>query len=141
GDGEEARKRYQRVVGTRQRGEMLLVAVADPKAAAASYAREGERFTAAFKNRNRGPIPAPPPGKLPEPVVPTDDLAALLFLGTLSHGDQTDVPGEKESAIIHVLLDALTGEMKKPFGKLYAAWTEPRPQMWQAGLFRALNDN
>jgi hypothetical protein len=47
----------------------------------------------------------------------------------------------KVMSLAIVLSASLRGEMKVPFGKLYAAWIESRPGMWGEGLLRALLEN
>lgn len=141
GDGDDAWKLYIRAVGTRKRGEMLLAAVDDPKAAAASYDRECEEIATAIKYSHiGGAVPPPKPPGLDVRDVTADDLAALLFLGTLPRGDQKQP--DKESVAAHggALTEALRGEAKSAYAKLYAAWAEPRPEYYASSLGIGLNE-
>ena len=127
GDDDQAWKLYLRMVTNRSRGEMLLNAVRDPKAAAASYATEADRA-------QRG---AMAPRTDETPIVTGDDIAALLFLGLMSRGEQKE-EDEMPGVVSYFLMGLVSGEDKMAFGKLYTAWTEPRPAAWRAGLFRAM---
>ena len=136
GDDEDAWKLYLRVVGTRQRAAMLLAAVEDSKKAAASYAKECKRIAASLQ-------PPPDPDSVKNTKY-TDDLAALLFLGTLVPGTPDAGKVENGAVISIVLIDTLRTEGregKRAFGRLFASWTELRPYVWQAGLFRAMAEN
>ena len=141
GDDDEAWKLYLRMVGTLRRGEMLLASVRDSKSAAASYTKEREEMTALLKPPD-GPVPAPKEGKVPDQDKGTDNLASLLFLGILVNGTDAEKPSESKNAIISGLVhtNALRGKSRTAFGRLYAAWTLPRREMWRDGLFRAMVD-
>jgi hypothetical protein len=127
-DDEEAWRLYLRMVGTPQRREMLLAALGDPKAAAASYAKECERMAQVLR----------PVRGVKVRDAQFDDLAVMLFLGILVPGEADRNRDELKAVDNHILIDALGGKSKKVFGRLYAAWIEPRPDMWQVGMFRAL---
>jgi RNA polymerase sigma factor (sigma-70 family) len=140
GDTEEAKKLYQRVTGTARRGEMLLAAVADPKAAAASYEKECDEIATAVKTSRIGgpPLPKPPGPEVRDATA--DDIAALLFLGTLPRGGQKQL--DKETVAVHSgrLRDGLRGETKAAFARLYAAWAEPRPEYYASSLSIGLEE-
>jgi RNA polymerase sigma factor (sigma-70 family) len=141
GDDADAWKLYLRATGTRARAEMLLAAVNDPKAAAASYAKECEEIaTVVNHGRASGVAPPPKPPGFPDRDVTPDDLAALLFLGTLPRGGQGQTDEESSAVTSHVLHAALAAETKKPFARLYAAWAEPRPEYYSTVLNIGLSD-
>ena len=139
GDDADAWKLYLRTIGTRKRAEMLLNAVNDPRKAAASYAKECEAIGKVLSPGGVSGVAAPPgPPGLPNRDVPPEDITALLLLGLLPRGDQVEVPHESSAVVSSVLHAALVAETKKPFGKLFAAWTEPRPGMWYGAFNVAL---
>jgi hypothetical protein len=141
GDDADAWKLYLRATGTRARAEMLLNAVNDPKAAAASYAKECKEIATVVNHGRASGVALPPkPPGFPDRDVTPDDLAALLFLGTLPRGGQTDVAEEPGAVTSHVLHAALAAETKKSFARLYAAWAESRPDYYSTALNIGLGD-
>lgn len=141
GGDDEARDLYRQMTGARQRGEQLLVAVDDPKAATVIYAKECERLVTAVRDSKKRRSAPLKPGAAPVIDLPTVDLAMILFLGTLAPAVTDGVKGEEDVLEGLLMSAALVGETKRAFGKLYASWTEPRPTRWEAGLFRALVDD
>lgn len=127
GDDEDAWKLYLRMVGIRKRGEMLLAAMDDPKKVVAIYAKECDEIAKALAG------PQPNPG-LPAGGMTADDLAALLFLGTLLGEDRKQPDPESPAVHGRLLQDGLTGATKAAYARLYAAWAEPRPEYYASSL-------
>ncbi len=141
GDDADAWKLYLRTIGTRKRAEMLLAAIEDPKKAAASFAKECEEIgTIMDHGRAAGVAPRPKPPGFPDRDVTADDLAAVLFLSNLAPLARDGEKRETSAVIGHVLVSGLTGETKAAFGRLFAAWAEPRPWAWSAAFNIALTE-
>ena len=141
GDNADAWKLYLRAIGTRNAlrcCSMRSTIPRQPRPATRRSARRSARYW--VSRASLGVAPPPKPPGFPDRDVTPDDLTALLVLGLLPRGDQGEVPHESSAVISHVLIAALTAETKKPFGKLFAAWTEPRPGMWYGAFNIALTE-